>query len=112
MYKPQKHWPMTNDFKLWLTAAGNISDAHDSVLKQDIGALVCAYWNASGRLSQDQLNKRSNFFEVTRPSTLAKTDDGAVVNDREKPFNFCKTSLHLCHPWMVGFLIPAVEQVC
>lgn len=55
-------------------------------LQQDIGALVCGYWAASGRLSRDQLNKpRSNFFDVKEPWTLAKTDAGEPVNVHQKP---------------------------
>ncbi|XP_038062583.1 uncharacterized protein LOC119733073 [Patiria miniata] len=75
-------------------------NAPRSVLQQDVGALVCGFWSASGRVStDDQLTRpRSNFFDIKEPWTLAKTDNGSPVNVHQKPLQLLQDIVDAMSP--------------
>ena len=75
-------------------------------MRQDVEGMVCAYWSASGRLTQDQLTGRSNFFEVTQPCPLAKADDGTVINKNQKPLQLLRDIVTSLSP-MAGWILDA-----
>ena len=69
-------------------------------LQQDIEALVCGYWSASGTLNKP----RSNYFDVKEPWTLAKTDAGEPVNVHQKPMQLLQdtvTSMSSTDGWVL-----------